>query len=174
MAIVKCPNCGKHTSSIETVCPHCGNQLIDELVNIPEPTPTYYNKNLTACKDCGNTISYFADYCPHCGGRQIKKKAPVNSFTIILLTIFAITGIIVNVFFISNMKEIKSIIDASYINSELELKLLSGLDESLEKYNSLSISNQNNQVNTQNPWSNTYEDESKDNGLGVNTKQPWD
>ena len=45
MSIVKCPNCGKHTSSIETVCPHCGNQLIDELVNIPEPTPTYYNKN---------------------------------------------------------------------------------------------------------------------------------
>ena len=125
------------------------------MVNIPEPTPTYYNKNLTACKDCGNTISYFADYCPHCGGRQIKKKASVNSFTIILLTIFAITGIIVNVFFISNMKEIKSIIDAAYNNSELELKLLSGLDESLEKYNSSSISNQNNQVHTQNPWSNT-------------------
>ena len=60
MAMITCKFCGKDISDKATVCPHCGEKLIEELIEPTEKEPIH-------CEECGIELSEDATVCPNCG-----------------------------------------------------------------------------------------------------------
>ena len=67
MALIKCSNCEKDISDKAKVCPHCGQAVVLDTLEIEETAPLL-------CEECGAEISVGMESCPNCGCPVPEKK----------------------------------------------------------------------------------------------------
>ena len=110
MALVKCKYCGKDVSDKAKNCPHCGESLVETVLDSEETvTPP------TICEECNTMIPQGAEVCPNCGcpvtekaAKEVAQKVEVTAvnlqakkstkkhviIALAIVAVLAITGVI--------------------------------------------------------------------------------
>lgn len=119
MALIKCSNCEKQISDKAKVCPHCGQQVVLEVVETEEKTPLL-------CEECGIELPEGVEACPNCGcpvsiQEDVVEESPQkvevtsvklqpiakNTKKFIVIAVVAIIAIIAAIFIGNNVKQQK-------------------------------------------------------------------
>ena len=110
MALVQCKYCGKDVSDKAKNCPHCGESLVETVLDGEETvTPP------TICEECNTMIPQGAEVCPNCGcpvtekaAKEVTQKVEVTAvnlqvkkstkkrviIALAIVAVLAITGVI--------------------------------------------------------------------------------